>query len=235
MFNLFRDNTSKAYDYMIQAQTLSEPKRSQLFNQAIRLIGNPTTSKQRYILAISYYWLGANYRKDTIKYLTSYIQNGIWEGAYVEGSTAISNLFPLSDKENHIAQMYEYLANAYDGEYEFEKAVAARESALSYCNYSPTPYIQLADTYRKLNRLDLSLQVLKKAKQNALYKLGIKLINNPNYTIVKHNSNDLFKIQQQEYKEMLARDFASAIDIKYSEIENKIDNGYIYRPRKRKE
>ena len=186
----YKADIDRIYAECTDRQKGYAPQKTLLL-KVIELAGKPDTPKQRYLLGIAYAWLGAKYRQQAIEYLESYI-NG-----------------PLIDKRKfHLAEMYGYLGAAYEGEYEFQKALESYAEALKIDSYSPTPYIKVIDVLVKMNRMDLALEIIDNAKGNTQYNA------NSNY---------------------LSNDFTNAINAKEQEIKDKIAKGYIYRPHKRKD
>jgi len=219
---------------------LGYAKQKDLFLEAIRLTGNPDTPKQRYILAVCYSGLGAKYRQQAIEHLELYVKGPLWEEYYTKGRTGLS-FYASSDNEafeinrcSHLADMYTKLGAAYEGEYEFQKALQAYAESLKLLDTFAYSYLHIIEILRKMNRLDLALEVIENAKTNPQYHSS-KPIAAPEYDFDNMNIDDIFNVQQQQWDSQLSNDFTNVINAKEQEIKDKIAKGYVYRPRKRKE
>ena len=191
--------------------------RQLLLNKIIELVGEPKTPKQRFIIAKSYAYSKVAYRKEAIKYLTLYLTNPLYEDEYkyhhhdIYGKT--TNL--EEEKNIHIADMLQYLGKAYEGEYEFEKALICYQKEKDLIYFWPHSYCNLVKIYTKMNNLEEALKICKEAKKSIYYK-------NTRYKselLEEYFTNDTFKI---------------VINNLYKDTKEKIEKGYIYKPRKKK-
>ena len=131
--------------------------------------------------------------------------NGLFKHAPIHG------LYDYK-KQTLVNTMY-WLADCYEKDYQFDKALITYESMINILpNYS-SGYIGKTSILTKTNHLDLALNWLKSIKKSHLYKtysyideIGNKYINN---------------------------DFKDSIDKLINETESKIKKGYIYTPRKK--
>lgn len=121
------------------------------------------TPKALWIKAYAYVWAGASCRREAIIALTEYLQGEIYFDGPNDmiglGSTKVRRYDALR------AEACIYLGKAYDGEYEFENALACFRRAFIFDATSYGVYLMIADTYRKMNNLELAIHTLEVAKE----------------------------------------------------------------------
>lgn len=176
----------------------------------IDLAGTPSTNKQRYILSTSYYYLGAEYRQEAIKYLTLYINNGLWDELFYYAP--IHSLYNY--KEETLVNTMIWLAECYEKEYEFDKALNVYEKAIDIIPKYPLAYNGKVSVLSKQNKLSECLNWLNSIKNGNLYKT---------YYFVDETRT---KIENNDFK--------YTIDKLINQITTKIKNGYVYKPRNKK-
>lgn len=207
-------NVNKKYKYSVN-KVLKEctpkgdlyPERQQVLLKIIDLIGDPKTPKERFIVAKTYAWSRAEYRNDAIQYLELYLNNPLYKEAY------INNVYdtPEKNKLHHLSEMYGYLGKAYIGEYDFDKALSTYEYMINIFPENPSAYIGKCETLIKQNELSKCYDWLLNCKKLPYYKLN------------KQNG----KTEEENW-------FHFTINRLIKDVKEKIDKGYIYRPRKNK-
>lgn len=181
------------------------PERQQVLLKVIELIGEPNTSKERFIVAKAYAWSRADYRKQAIKYLNLYLNNELYNEAIN------TNNFPSSQAlQYHLSEMYGYLGKAYIGEYEFEKALSTYEYIINKFPNDSFAYIGKCEVLIKQNKLLECRDWLLQSQKLPFYKLN------------KTNG----KTEEENH-------FHFTLNRLLKDVENKINKGYIYRPRKK--
>lgn len=207
-------NVNKKYKYSVN-KVLKEctpkgdlyPERQQVLLKIIDLIGDPKTPKERFIVAKTYAWSRAEYRNDAIQYLELYLNNPLYKEAY------INNVYdtPEKNKLHHLSEMYGYLGKAYIGEYDFDKSLSTYEHMINIFPENPSAYMGKCETLIKQNELSKCYDWLLNCKKLPYYKLN------------KQNG----KTEEENW-------FHFTINRLIKDVKEKIDKGYIYRPRKNK-
>ncbi len=193
------------------------PDRQTLLLRIIELAGNPDTPKQRYLLAKAYSWSHAEYRPQAIKYLNLYLNSDPYCGAYENVYIPEDKNNPsswVSPKNQHLSEMYSALGDAYLGEYMNQEALYAYQKANEYAPSFVGTYYAMANAYTHMNELEHALDVFENAKNSPYY--------------LTRNWYDKISGQNREIT------FWKSIDAGEKEIREKIERGYVYRPRKTK-
>ncbi|MFR2570942.1 MAG: hypothetical protein ACLS90_04465 [Clostridia bacterium] len=207
-------NVNKKYKYSVN-KVLKEctpkgdlyPERQQVLLKIIDLIGDPKTPKERFIVAKTYAWSRAEYRNDAIQYLELYLNNPLYKEAYINNGYDT----PEKNKLHHLSEMYGYLGKAYIGEYDFDKALSTYEYMINIFPENPSAYMGKCETLIKQNELSKCYDWLLNCKKLPYYKLN------------KQNG----KTEEENW-------FHFTINRLIKDVKEKIDKGYIYRPRKNK-
>lgn len=164
--------------------------RMKILHKEISLCEGYDTPMAYCIVSNAYVFMGALYRKQAIVYLERYLQNPSW--------------IPWQEKDRarYIASRWAYLGQAYEGEYLFDKSLAAydRQRCLNPC--LPAAYINIARIMKKKNQLDLAIQFLRTCQKTEYYR----------------NASD-------------SNPFDKVIDEALADMEHKYLHGYVYRPR----
>jgi tetratricopeptide (TPR) repeat protein len=123
--------------------------------------------------------------------------------------------FSLNEERDiHLSDMYSYLGKAYEGEYEFEKALICYQKTQSLTPFWAAPYCHICSILIKQNKLNEAMKIYLDAK------------NSPYYTPFKFKS---------PFGETYTEDsFKIVIDKHIIELRDKIERGYIYKPRGKK-
>lgn len=134
--------------------------RQEVLLKAIEMCGeNPSTPKALYVVSSCYVWLGAKYRPQAIEYLEKYLDVGLF-----------------CEPENAIyvkASVYKYLGEAYEGEYEFDKAEQAYLTAEKICPDTPCHVVDTSRIYIKKGDLQRALNHLEATKSSVYYRKNI--------------------------------------------------------------
>jgi tetratricopeptide (TPR) repeat protein len=189
--------------------------RQDVLNKVIELCGEPTKPRQRYLYAKAYAWSKVEYRKLAIKYLELYLKDELYEKEYKNHHHIFGDKqFSVEEERNiHLAAMYSSLGNAYEGEYEFDKAFNCYKKEQELAPFWPAPYCQMCAILIKKNELDEAMKLYLASKKSQYYKpFKFKSVLGETYT------EDTFQ---------------KVIDSHISELQEKINKGYIYKPRKK--
>lgn len=191
--------------------------RQDILNKVIELCGEPTTPKQRYIYAMAYSWSNKEYRKLAIYYLEKYLGNPLYDDVYRDCHHLLAGKqFSLAEEKNiHLGNMYLELGKVYESEYEFDKALNCYQKGKELTPFWAFPICNIANILIKQNKLSDALLLVIESK-NTKYYLPIK-----------------FKTELSN-KIYVDDTFKKVIDNKLKDIEEKMENGYVYKPRKRK-
>lgn len=209
-------STSVSNNKQIRAILKQCPTRQDILNKVIELCGNPITPRQRYILAKAYSWSKSEFRRQAILYIEQYLSNPLYNDAYKNlHHSSAGKQFTLDEEKNiHISEMYSYLGKAYEGEYEFDKALVCFKKEQELAPFWPSPYCHICDVLVKQNKLNEAMKTYISARKSPYYK-PIK------------------------YKDLLGTShtddtFKKVIEAKIIELQEKLDKGYVYKPRKKK-
>lgn len=113
------------------------------------------------VIANAYYFLGAAYRRETIEYMTKYLNNPEWM-PHVE--------YFEDDRARYLSGRWNILGHAYEGEYMFEEALKAYNAEKATTPEQPAAYICIATVLSKMNRLDDAIDFLEEAKKTRYYQ-----------------------------------------------------------------
>ncbi len=189
--------------------------RQTLLSRIIELTGAPDTPKQRYLLAKAYSWSHAEYRSKAIEYITLYLDNELFDGAYSKQQISDNPENPLNwvtPKNRHLYEMYSALGDAYLGEHEDKLAFFAYQKASEYAPSFTGPFFGMATACIHMNDLQGALTVFENAKKS------------PYYT-----KREWYDTNSGKYRDI---DFWKTIDKGEKEIKDKIEKNYVYRPKK---
>lgn len=187
--------------------------RTDVLKEIIKLCPNPTTAKELYIVSTAYVWLGACFRQEAIEYLLKYISVGAtWEGTPKDTVNIFG--YDINQKLSCIAKVYYDLGQCYEKEYMFEEALSAYKKASEYDGHFAYYIVCTANIYVKLGNYEDALKTLYEAKNSEYYKV--------------------YYYKTGDGKEWTDKDYIDAIDRAVTDIKDKQNRGYIYRPRKSK-
>ncbi|MDD8049051.1 MAG: tetratricopeptide repeat protein [Thomasclavelia sp.] len=180
--------------------------RQDVLDRIIELASKHDTPRSRKLLALSYAWKGATYRKEAIEALNNYINNELDESEFrnmfIPGTTIFASISEEA-KNRHLSDMYNFLGKCYEGEYEFDKALETFQKSHELAPEYIHNVLNVARVYSKLNDIDKSIEMLEQYKRTTWY------LNDESNREVTNNY--------------------------LSEYKGKKERGYVYRPRKRKE
>lgn len=190
--------------------------RQDLFDEIIRLCSPADNPKRRYLTAKAHAWSRVSHRAKAIESLNTYLNNPLYEKKTenMPGDSFIC-CHEVNRRDIHLSEMYGYLGKAYEGEHDFDNALAAYTKANKYTPFYAHTYCWMANIYRKMNDLPSARKVYEDAQKSIYYPPFT-------YYIIDDNpqTDDGFK---------------TIIDCKIEEIDALIQKGYIYKPRKRKQ
>lgn len=192
------------------------PTRQDILNKVIELCGEPVTPRQRLLLAKVYASSSVEFRKLAIVNIEEYLNNPIYEDEYINRHHSYADkTFSVNEEKNiHISEMHCMLGKAYEGEYEFDKALTCYRKEQELTPFWPASYCHICSIFMKQNKLNEAMEVYLAAKRSPYYKpIKFKTVLGDSYT------EDTFK---------------KVIDSHIIELQEKIDKGYVYKPRKNK-
>lgn len=188
--------------------------RQEKLDVIVQLCSPATTSQRRYLQAIALAWSNKERRLDAITALRSYLLGDLYPEAYINiKHSKVLGEYP-NEKDIHISTMYTYLGGILEKEYKFQEALDAYEKALKATPYRSTAYSNVAGILIKMNQKENALQIVERAKASEYYT-------------VYHYIDILGR-------ECTDREFVRSIDSLEKRIKEKIQNGYVYKPRPRK-
>jgi tetratricopeptide (TPR) repeat protein len=142
--------------------------RHEVLDKILKLCSNIKEPHAYYLTGTAYVWKGAKFRKDAINYLEKYSTNpseALCGGSYLRGGKFVEQTL-----EMHLHYVYQNLGKAYEGEYDFDKALLYYIKAKESDPYVESSYIHIAEIYSKLGDLDKSIETLKAVQQSEYYK-----------------------------------------------------------------
>ena len=190
--------------------------RQAILEKVIELCGEPATPRQRYICAVAYTRGKADYRDKAIQALESYLANSPCEEAYKNAHHIWGNKSLSADDERkiHLADMYAHLGKAYEDSHAFSQALASYNKELELTPFDAAAYCRISSAHVKKNQMTSAMNILLSARKSHYYK-PIKYKTASGDTV----TDDTFK---------------KVIDNHIIDLEKKIENGYVYIPKKRK-
>lgn len=184
--------------------------RQDVLNKVIEVCGEPLTPFQRYIYAITYAWSNKEYRHLAIHYINWYLSNELWDGAYLN-KYKISIQSSEEQKIDHLCNMYNYLFSAYIGVYDFDNALKTAEYTIQIDASNPQGYMAKCEVLIKLNKLNECKEWLEAQKKLPFYKFDKKHLETAPENWFYFTINRLL-----------------------NDVNEKIEKGYVYKPRKTK-
>lgn len=131
--------------------------RKKILLQEIELCKEFDTQISYCVVANAYYFLGAHYRKQTILYMSKYLQDPSWIPC-VE-----------SDRSRYIYGRWDILGKALEGEYQFEEALRAYRVEREIMPEYPTAYVRIAVVLSKMHQLGEAIAFLEEVKNTQYY------------------------------------------------------------------
>lgn len=185
--------------------------KDDILDKAIELCVNAKEPAAYLNIAEAYRLKGTKYRSEAIKYYNKFLENPVF--MKTNKKYAIQAYQNITTENIELSNVYMNLGNAYEGQYDFEKALKMYKESQKIDPSNQIIYCCIARVYSKMNKLDESINILRKAKSSKYYKINATTILNKVY------KDDTF---------------AKVIDSYLKDYEDKKERGYIYRPRKKK-
>jgi len=125
-------------------------------NKVIEYCGEPTTSRQKYLYAITYAWSRVIYNERAIYYLKEYLGGDLYS-KYTSTK---------SKKILHLTEMYGYLIDCYTKDLKYDDALKVCEYFLNnICKKQLSIYYKKADILRRKNDLNNSILTYEHSKK----------------------------------------------------------------------
>lgn len=217
--NIFKDvfegrHVSDSVKQDVNAAISNCTTRQEKLDVIVQLCSPATTSQRRYLQAIALAWSNKDRRSDAITALRAYLLGDLYPEAYINLKHGkVLGEYP-NEKDIHVSTMYTYLGSILEKEYRFQDALDAYEKALKATPYFSTAYSNIAGILIKMNQKENALQIVEQAKASQYYT-------------VYHYIDILGR-------ECTDREFVRSIDSLEKRIKEKIQKGYVYKPRPRK-
>lgn len=172
-------------------------------------------SKEKYFTALKYFNPKPDERNLAIKHIQEYLNGSPYEEAYKNTHHLVANKPSSLDQEKdiHIAEMYKQLGKVYEAEYELDKALECYKKTRELVPFFVWTYCYICSILVKQNKLNEANNVYLEAKKSKYYKP------------IKYK--DIFGESHIE------NTFKTVIDNKILELQQKIEKGYVYKPRKK--
>lgn len=187
--------------------------RQEVLNKIIELCSPGDTPEKRFLIAKAYAWSTAPYRKQAIKAIHEYLNNGLYEEEYINSHHYFPWIGQVDEEKFHISEMRFELGKAYEGEYMFLEAFNEYSSANKLIPYVYAYISAACNILIKMNDLNAALTYCEEFKKS------------PYYRLMKYSTPD--------GEEHFNSDFYDGINKKLEDIKEKINNGYVYKPRKK--
>lgn len=152
---------------------LSIPNQEKCLLKVIELCGTPETPKQLYILTKAYSWLGAKYRKETIRFSSQYLNSDGWGD--LPHSVRTEDGISVSQSASCRASVFIDLAQAQEGEGDYEAALMNYLEAYRLEPYNAMDAIKAADVIAKSRSRKEAVDFLRNQKSSGYY-LPIKYL-----------------------------------------------------------
>jgi len=141
--------------------------------KVIELCGAPKTPRQLYIIAKAYSWLGANYRKETIRFSSQYLDSDGWSD--LPHNVVTENGIVINQASACRANVFVDLAQAQEGESNCEAALMNYMEAYRLEPYNPMNAVKAADVIAKSRSREEAVNFLHNQKSSSYY-LPIKYL-----------------------------------------------------------
>lgn len=144
-----------------------EGNRFEYYLNIVKICGNISTPRARYVIAMAYAWNSTIYSDKAIHYLELYLSNPL----YLDKCKSNGIYSNQEMKQKHLCEMHTYLAEAYRSVKNYAKALENFYIALNYRPNATSPYLKIAETYSYINNFKDAIQILENAKtmQSAIY------------------------------------------------------------------
>lgn len=127
-----------------------------------------TTPEELELISRIYYYAGAKYRNEAIYYYKKYIDIGAVCASTPCDILEINGIVVDQLKANRSAT-YQCLGECYEGEHRFDEALECFVEANKINPTSHLPVVKAANIYRKKNKLNKGLELLKNARYNPCF------------------------------------------------------------------
>ena len=143
------------------------PTKERRLMKVISLCGTPETPRQFYLLAKACSWLGADYRMETIRWASAYLDSDGWDA--LPHQIVIENGILISQAAMCRAEIYDILAQAQDEEGRYEAALANFSEAYRLEPYNALNAIKMADVILQCRSRKEALNFLIQQKSSRYY------------------------------------------------------------------
>jgi tetratricopeptide (TPR) repeat protein len=201
----YQPTTKKAIKFI-----KSITNKKEIADKIISLCIEIDASKAYHYIASAYEFKGTKFRSKVIEFLNKFLQNPIFDD--VNKHYSVQQFYNITTNEVELSNVYENLGTAYEGEYDFKKALTCYSKSYEINPYDARIYCHLAKIYSKMQDLDKSITLLKEAMYSNCY------------TVLKWTNVKGEKCTDST--------FSTVIDSQIKYYEGKKDRGYIYKPLK---
>lgn len=180
-------------------------ERIPILIRAAELVGEPKTLKQLYTVSHAYVWAGATVRTLAIKYTEKYISAG---GCWEQTPTGTQNWYGFQRDLRKIAISCEHMAlgKLYEAECLFDSAMEQYSLAYQLCPYDAAGVSGMCGVYIKKGDYEGGIALMKAVTKSKYYRVFFK-------------------------EGVENKDFMEIVDKSYSDLLEKQQKGYVYRPR----
>ena len=144
------------------------PTKEKRLQKVISLCGTPETPRQYYLLAKAYSWLGADHRKEAIRWASAYLDSDGWDA--LPDRIVSEDGILVSQAAMHRAELYDILAQAQDEEGRHEAALANFSEAYRLEPYNALNAIKMADVIAQHRSRQEALNFLIQQKSSRYYR-----------------------------------------------------------------
>ncbi len=151
----------------------SAHSKQEILNHCISILEKHDTPQSRYLLVMACKSSNVSMRKKLIDSILNYLNHPIYNYAYQNVKHLPLHGIPTTierEKDIHLADMYQYLGKAYEGEHQFENAYNAYWKASQLVPERATYIVYCSKLLVKMGNFDEALELLSCYKQSKWYK-----------------------------------------------------------------
>ena len=192
----------------------SAHSKQEILNICINTFEKFDTPQSRYLLVMACESSNVSMRKKLINAILNYLSHPIYDYAYKNVKHLPLHGIPTTlerEKDIHLADVYQYLGKAYEGEYQFENAYNAYWKASQLVPERANYIACCSKVLVKMGNFDKALSLLSRYKQSKWYKP------------VTYKIHEVTRTDSSNKK---------IIDSEISSVKKLKEKGYVYRPRK---
>lgn len=183
------------------------PDRQDVFLKVIDMIGEPQTSKEKYIVAEAYLQSRYPFKLKGIEYGNKYINSELWNYKYIKVPKNVEDTI-INRKNIDISHFLHEIGIIYESEYKLDEALKCYDKEIELTPFFQSGYIDKSKVLVKLNKKEEALELLKGTRSSKYYtpystkeyEWQTEQINDNFKYSIENNIKDIEKKIEKKYK-----------------------------------